>query len=106
MGHPAFYHKSDPHLVFIAHYPILYSTNLSTLIGLRILTHYSSFDLTVHYNLPPLLYLQSMPFPVLIISNSLWLIQCFITTWTLVVPYFANTTILTLYTPKATRGNP
>ena len=56
--------ESDPHLVFIAHYPILYSTNLSALIGLRILTHYSSFNLTVHYNLPPLLYLQSTSFPV------------------------------------------
>ena len=49
--------ESDLHLVFPTHYPYLYSTNLSTLIGLGILTHYSSFDLTVHYNLTPLLYL-------------------------------------------------
>ena len=48
---------SDPHLVFQAHYPYLYSTNLSALIGLRILTHYPSFDVTVHYDLTPLLYL-------------------------------------------------
>ena len=39
------------------HYPYLYSTNLSALIGLGILTHYSSFDVTVHYNPTPLLYL-------------------------------------------------
>ena len=36
--------------------PYLYLTNLSVLIGLRILTLYSSFDVTVHYNLTPLLY--------------------------------------------------
>ena len=45
--------RSVPHLVFNAHYPYLYSTNLSTLIGLRILTLYSSFDVTIHYNLTP-----------------------------------------------------
>ena len=30
---------------------------MSALIGLRNLTHYSSFDITVHYNLTTLLYL-------------------------------------------------
>ena len=34
------------------HYPYLYSTNLSTLIGLRTLTLYSLFDLTVHNTFP------------------------------------------------------
>jgi len=55
--------RSVPHLVFIAHYPILYPTNLSALVGLRNLTHYSSFDITVHYNLTPLLYLKVNAIP-------------------------------------------
>ena len=48
--------KCSPSCLLV-HYPYLYPTNLSALIGLRILTPYSLFDVTVHYNLTPLLYL-------------------------------------------------
>ena len=45
--------RSVPHLVFTTHYPYLYPTNLSALIGLRILTPYSLFDPYSPQHLPP-----------------------------------------------------
>jgi len=61
------------------HYPYLYPTNLSTLIGLRILTPYSLFDLTVHNTFPLYSTYSQDHSPCSSISNLWWFILRFIT---------------------------
>ena len=60
-------------------FPYLYLTNLSALIGLRILTLYSLFDLTVHTTFPFYSTFSQDHSPCPSISNSRWFIPCFIT---------------------------